>query len=81
GALAVGSISGGVFNPGVALGISLMGLSSWSHLWIYLLADFLGAATAAGTFNVINRLDHEDTHGSESTDRLGELSGPPRRAA
>ena len=33
GAFAVGSISGGAFNPAVALGISMLGLSSW-ELWI-----------------------------------------------
>src|SRR5207248_10805428 len=43
GAFAVGDISGGAFNPAVAVGISMLGLSSWSNIWIYLLADF-GAA-------------------------------------
>src|SRR5438132_12632618 len=42
GAFAVGGISGGAFNPAVAVGISTMGLSGWSSLWIYLAADFLG---------------------------------------
>ena len=54
GAFSVGSISGGAFNPAVAVGISVLGLSSWAHLWIYLVADFAGAAVAAGAFKALN---------------------------
>jgi aquaporin Z len=50
GALAVGSLSGGAFNPAVALGASVLGLFSWSHIWIYLIAEFAGGAVAAGAF-------------------------------
>jgi aquaporin Z len=50
GAFAVGGISGGAFNPAVALGAMVTGLFEWSNIWIYLLADFLGAAAAAYTF-------------------------------
>jgi len=52
GAFAVGNISGGVFNPAVAVGVSIMGLSAWSNIWIYLLADFLGGAAAAFAFKM-----------------------------
>src|SRR5437879_7097293 len=54
GAFAVGDISGGVFNPAVAAGISVLGVSSWSNLWIYLVATFVAAAIAAFVFNLIN---------------------------
>lgn len=54
GAFAVGDISGGAFNPAVALGISLLGISSWSNIWIYLLADFAAAVAAAVTFQLVN---------------------------
>lgn len=54
GAFAVGDISGGVFNPAVAVGISMLGLSSWSNIWIYLLADFGAAIVAAIVFMVVN---------------------------
>lgn len=54
GAFAVGSISGGAFNPAVALGISMLGLSSWANLWIYVLANFGAAIVAAIVFNLIN---------------------------
>jgi aquaporin Z len=52
GAFAVGSISGGAFNPAVALGASLMGIFSWSHIWIYFVSNLLGGAAAAGAFLV-----------------------------
>jgi aquaporin Z len=54
GAFAVGNISGGAFNPAVAFGISIMGLSAWSSIWIFLAADFLGGAVAALTFKFVN---------------------------
>lgn len=57
GAFAVGGISGGAFNPAVAVGISVLGMSLWSNLWIYLVADFAGAAAAAIVFKVINPTD------------------------
>jgi aquaporin Z len=54
GAFSVGNISGAAFNPAVAAGISLMGLSSWPNIWIYLVADFAGGAVAAGAFKLLN---------------------------
>jgi aquaporin Z len=54
GAFSVGNISGGAFNPAVAVGISVMGLSSWFNIWIYLLADFAGAVVAASAFKALN---------------------------
>ncbi len=57
GAFAVGGISGGAFNPAVAVGISFMGLSSWSNLWIFLVANFAGGAVAATVFKFINPED------------------------
>jgi len=58
GAFSVGNISGGAFNPAVAVGISCMGLSPWSNLWIYLVADLDGGASAAGAFKVVNPADN-----------------------
>jgi aquaporin Z len=57
GAFAVGNISGGAFNPAVAVGISVMGLSSWSAIWIFLIADFAGGACAAFAFKILNPAD------------------------
>jgi aquaporin Z len=57
GAFAVGDISGAVFNPAVAVGISVMGLSSWANIWIYLVANFAGGAAAALAFKAVNPTD------------------------
>ena len=54
GAFAVGDISGGAFNPAVAVGICFLGLASWSNIWIYLAANFAAAIVAAVIFNLIN---------------------------
>jgi len=54
GAFSVGNISGGAFNPAVAVGISVMGLSTWANIWIYLVANFAGGAVAAGAFRGLN---------------------------
>lgn len=50
GAYAVGAISGGAFNPAVAFGLVIMQISSWGHLWAYLLANLLGGVAAAYLF-------------------------------
>lgn len=57
GAYSVGAISGGAFNPAVAVGITVMGLSSVSNIWIFLVANFLGGAVAALVFNSLNADD------------------------
>jgi aquaporin Z len=54
GAFAVGTISGGAFNPAVAIGISVMGLSSWINIWIYLVGCFAGGAAAGVLFKWLN---------------------------
>src|SRR6266704_5855712 len=46
GAFAVGGISGGAFNPAVAVGAGLMKLVHFSDIWIHLVADFAGGAVA-----------------------------------
>ena len=55
GAVAFGGISGGVFNPAVAVGVICAGLVSPSMLWVYLVADLAGAALAALAFRALNR--------------------------
>jgi aquaporin Z len=69
GAFSAGNISGGAFNPAVAAGLSVMGLSAWPNLWIYLVADFAGAAVAAGAFQVLNPAEREDVPRPASTDQ------------
>ena len=57
GAFAVGSISSAAFNPAVAIGISVMGLSAWSNIWVYLLANLAGGVVAGVTFKFLNPTD------------------------
>jgi aquaporin Z len=54
GAYAVGAVSGGAFNPAVAVGITAMGLVKLANIWIYLLADLAGGAAAGLVFNFLN---------------------------
>ena len=54
GAYSVGAISGGAFNPAVAVGITLMGLSAIANIWIFLVANFAGGAAAAFVFRALN---------------------------
>lgn len=51
GAYAVGAISSAAFNPAVALGITLLNLSHWSNIWIYIVGNLLGGAIAALVVN------------------------------
>ena len=57
GAFAVGGISGGAFNPAVAISISMMGLAAWANLWTYLVPELVAAALAAMVFRWANPTD------------------------
>jgi aquaporin Z len=56
GAFAGGAISGGAYNPAVAIGPTiintLLGGGSWSALWIYLVGPLAGAVVAAAIFGL-----------------------------
>ncbi len=56
GVLAVGSISGGVFNPAVGTGPilidALAGDGSFDQLWIYWAGPLLGSVAAAGVYDL-----------------------------
>lgn len=54
GAFAVGAVSGGAFNPAVAIGAIVMGVFAFSDIWIYLIACPLGAIAAATIFDYVN---------------------------
>jgi aquaporin Z len=58
GAFAVGGISGGAFNPAVAIGAGVMGILKSSDLWIHIIADLTGGALAAAVFKSINPQDN-----------------------
>jgi aquaporin Z len=57
GAFAVGGVSGGAFNPAVATGISLMGLSLWGNLWILLAGEVAGSLAAAAAYKFVHGSD------------------------
>lgn len=60
GAYSVGAVSGGAFNPAVAVGITMMKLTSVANIWVYMLGDFAGAAVAALLFKFANGIDPDE---------------------
>jgi aquaporin Z len=56
-AFAVGGISGGAFNPAVAIGATVMHLIQGTNVWIHLVADFAGGAAAALAFKALSTAD------------------------
>jgi len=50
GAYAFGTITGGAFNPAVALGITQMGVTPWASIWIYWVPQLLAGIVAAFVF-------------------------------
>ncbi len=57
GAFAVGSISGGAFNPAVAIGGAVMQIFKFSDIWIHIGADLAGGLIAALVFKFLNSDD------------------------
>jgi aquaporin Z len=53
GALAVGPISGGAFNPAVAVGITMLNIVKLQFIWIYFVANFAAAIAAAFVFQFL----------------------------
>jgi aquaporin Z len=76
GAFAVGSVSGGVFNPAVAVGVMVDGLLDIKDIWIYLIANFAGGAAAAYAFLYVQSA--EKTLGDQ---RAAEPDEQPTRTA
>jgi aquaporin Z len=57
GAVSVGAISGGAFNPAVVLGGAAMGLFAWSTL-LYLVPQLIAGAAAGVVFRALNPTDN-----------------------
>ena len=57
GAYAVGGISGGAFNPAVAVGVTMMGLQSVANIWIFLVANLAAGAVAGVLFKSMHPQD------------------------
>jgi aquaporin Z len=54
GAFAVGGISGGVFNPAVALGGATAGVFGWTTIWVYILVELAAGVVAGLAFLALN---------------------------
>src|SRR6476619_4630685 len=54
GAVAVGGISGGAFNPAVTFAGAVMQIFAWPTLWVYLVAQLVAGAVAGLTFLALN---------------------------
>jgi aquaporin Z len=74
GAVAVGGLSGGVFNPAVAISVSIAGLVSWSMLWVYLVANLAGGALAAVAFRLFNPTDLHETSALTAAEEVHALA-------
>jgi aquaporin Z len=57
GAVAVGGISGGGFNPAIALALSITGHFAWNSYWLYFIAPIVGGIVAAVLFRLLNAQD------------------------
>ena len=57
GAFSVGSLSGGAFNPAVAVGAAMMKIVNFSQIWIHISAELAAALIAGLTFKFLNPAD------------------------
>jgi aquaporin Z len=63
GAVAVGGVSGGAFNPAVGLGVVVAALADVNVLWIYVVATLAGGAAAGAVFRLLNPDDIAASNG------------------
>ena len=77
GAVAVGSVSGGAFNPAVGFGVIVAGLAGWGNLWIYVVATLLGGAAAGYAFRYLNP---DDLAAAAPAADEKSITGTPRQA-
>lgn len=77
GAYSVGAISGGAFNPAVAVGITILGLSAPAFLWVFLVANLLGGAAAGLLFNALDLGDDKATTATPEDQRRLQEAGQP----
>jgi len=53
-AYALGAISGGAFNPAVAVGLGALNIVNLGMIWVHIVANLAGGALAAMVFGYIN---------------------------
>jgi len=83
GAFAVGGLSGGAFNPAVAVGAATMGLFAWAKIWIWLLAELVAGAVAGVVFLVLKPQDRaaaDDAGAADETGDHGAADATPKPA-
>jgi aquaporin Z len=68
GAVAVGGVSGGMFNPAVALGASVMGFLPWAAAALYIVVQLVVGAVAGVVFLALNP-DEAETRPPDATAR------------
>lgn len=71
GVVAVGAISGAAFNPAITFGLMLSGVFAWKFLWVYLLAQLLGAVVAAYAYKATSLDDHTAPRHDHTATRRG----------
>ena len=52
---ALGSVSGGAFNPAVALGMTMSGMAPWTNLVMFFAGQILAAIVASNLFHFTNK--------------------------
>ena len=85
GAMTVGSVSGGAFNPAVSTGLQLVKCvvasrcQSFSYIWMYWISEFGAAALAAGCFVIIHPKtgikQHTGADGDDNSDAWSTVPG------
>lgn len=50
---AVNNLSGGIFNPAMAIGACIIETAAWGHLWLYLLGQLGGALAATFVYKFL----------------------------
>lgn len=64
GAYGAGAVSGGCFNPAVAIGIDIGSFRMWWSV-PYVISELIGAALASAAFRLVRPGDFEDMEGAE----------------
>lgn len=77
GAAAVGGISGAAFNPAVAIGVTVLGITAPGFLWVYFVANLAGGVAAAVVFNVFDMGDDKATTATAAQQERLDPAGQP----